>query len=62
MQIYEVYIDVLAINNFLADLAALFAVSVFFKRKTPARRILAGAVLGTLGGIWRYICLPYTFS
>ncbi len=56
MQIYEVYIDVLAINNFLADLAALFAVSVFFKRKTPARRILAGAVLGTLGSCAAFLC------
>lgn len=46
--IYEVYIDVLAMNNFLADLAALLAVKVFLHRKARARRILLGALLGSL--------------
>lgn len=47
--IYEVYIDVLAANNFFADLAALFAVNIFRRRQVHAHRIIAGAVLGTLG-------------
>ncbi len=46
--IYEVYIDVLAVNNFLVDLAALLAVNLFRKRNVRALRILAGAAAGTL--------------
>lgn len=46
--IYEVYIDVLAANNFLVDLAALLAVNLFRKKKVRALRILAGAAAGTL--------------
>ncbi len=34
--IYEVYIDVLAANNFFADLAALLAVNIFRKRSVRA--------------------------
>ncbi len=47
--IYEVYIDVLALNNFIVDMAALTAVSFFLKRRVRAYRILAGAVIGTIG-------------
>ncbi len=46
--IYEVYIDVLAVNNFLADLAALLAVNLFRRRGIRALRLLAGAGAGTL--------------
>lgn len=45
--IYEVYIDVLAVNNFIVDLAALLAVNIFRKKSVHAHRILAGALLGT---------------
>ncbi len=45
--IYEVYIDVLAVNNFLVDLAALFAVNLYRKRNMRSLRILAGALAGT---------------
>lgn len=55
--IYEVYIDVLAVNNFFADLAALLAVNIFRKRFVRAHRILAGAVLGTFGS-----CLMFAVS
>lgn len=47
--IYEVYIDVLAINNFFADFAALAAVNFFMGRSVRVHRILAGAAAGTLG-------------
>lgn len=53
--IYEVYIDVLAINNFLTDLAALLAVSLFLKRRVRAHRILAGAFLGTAGSCTAFV-------
>ena len=46
--IYEVYIDVLAVNNFLVDLAALLAVNLYRRRNVRALRILAGALAGTL--------------
>ena len=46
--IYEVYIDVLAVNNFLADLAALLAVHLFRRKRIRAWRLLAGAGAGTL--------------
>lgn len=49
--IYEVYIDVLAVNNFLADLAALLAVNLFRKRRIRAWRLAAGAGCGTLASI-----------
>ncbi len=55
--IYEVYIDVLAMNNFFADLAALLAVNIFLKRRVRAHRILAGAVLGTAGS-----CAAFLFT
>ncbi len=45
--IYEVYIDVLAINNFFVDLWALLAVNLFLKRKVRPLRLLFGAVLST---------------
>ncbi len=45
--IYEVYIDVLAVNNFLADLAALLAVHLFRRRRVRAYRILSGALLAS---------------
>ncbi len=47
--IYEVYIDVLAANNFFADLAALLAVNLFRRKYVRAHRILTGAVIGTVG-------------
>ncbi len=34
--IYEVYIDVLAVNNFLVDLAALLAVNLYRRRNVRA--------------------------
>lgn len=55
--IYEVYIDVLALNNFFADLAALLAVNIFLRRRVRAHRILAGAVLGTAAS-----CAVFIFS
>ncbi len=45
--IYEVYIDVLAVNNFFVDTAALTAVNIFTRRKIRPYRILAGAGAGT---------------
>lgn len=58
--IYEVYIDVLAVNNFIADLAALLAVNIFRKKNVHAHRILAGAFLGTCGSCLAFIvfCHP----
>lgn len=38
-----------AVNNFLADLAALLAVHIFLKKQVRARRIFFGALFGTLG-------------
>ncbi len=55
--IYEVYIDVLAANNFFADLAALLAVNMFRKRNVRAYRILAGAVCAASGS-----CLAFLVS
>ena len=52
---YEVYIDVLAVNNFLADLAALLAVNLFHRRGIRAWRLLAGATTGTLLSILLFV-------
>lgn len=57
--IYEVYIDVLAVNNFIVDLAALLAVRLFQKRNVRAHRILACALLGTLGNCLAFVCLQH---
>ena len=46
--IYEIYIDVLALNNFFVDLAAFLAVNLFLRRRIRAHRILAGALAGTI--------------
>lgn len=54
--IYDVYIDVLAINNFFADLTAFIVVRFFLQRKVSAFRILAGAAASTLGS-----CLAFIF-
>lgn len=48
--IYEVYIDVLAINNFFVDLTAFIAVNLFLKRKVRPLRLLFGAAASTLAG------------
>lgn len=53
--IYEVYIDVLAVNNFFVDLAALWAVHIFRRKGVHAHRILAGAALGTLGSCLAFL-------
>ena len=54
--IYEVYIDVLAVNNFLIDLAAFMAVNLFLRRRVRAYRILIGVILGTIGS-----CLAFLY-
>lgn len=61
--IYEVYIDVLAVNNFLIDLAAFVAVNLFLRRRARAHRILAGAVFGTIGSclVFLYVRNPAAY-
>lgn len=54
--IYEVYIDVLALHNFILDLAAFLAVRLLLKRCAKAARILSGAAAGTAAG-----CLAFVF-
>lgn len=56
--IYEVYIDVLAINNFFADLTAFIIVRIFLQRKVRALRILAGAAASTLGSCISFVFCP----
>ena len=55
--IFVVYIDVLAANNFFADLAALLAVNIFRKRSVRAYRIILGAFIGTLGSCLTFVAL-----
>lgn len=57
--IYEVYIDILAVNNFIVDLAALLAVNLFRKKNVRAHRILICAVLGTMGNCLAFVYLRH---
>lgn len=54
--IYEIYIDVFAVNNFFADLAAFIVVRIFLQRKVRVSRILIGTLAGTVLN-----CLAFLF-
>ncbi len=56
--VYAVYIDVLAVNNFFVDLAALTAVNILLKKRVRALRILSGAGIGTLGSCLAFVICP----
>ena len=54
-RIYEVYIDVLAVNNFFADFAALAAVNYFMRRGARVFRILSGALFAACGNCLAFV-------
>lgn len=54
-RIYEVYIDVLAVNNFFADFAALAAVNYFMRRGVRVYRILSGALCAACGNCLAFV-------
>ncbi len=56
--IYEVYIDVFAVNNFFVDLVALAAVRLFLKKNAKAGRVIIGALSGTIGNCAAFVICP----
>lgn len=58
--VYEIYIDVLAVNIFFADFAALWAVNVFMSRGRRVHRIIAGAASGAIGSCLLFLICKNT--
>ena len=50
----EVYIDLIFILNFLFDLLLLYGLGIILKRQTTFKRLLLGALIGTL-----FLLIPF---